>query len=274
MRAPTVPPVTELATEHGERVWTFTPAFQPLCTVRGRWFGAETLARWESHGAVIGPAVAFAAGMDPARASLAALMAGTRAYASRGGQGVLALNVPPSQVAPLADRVARIAPELRRRGVKLMLELTEDEEMTHREVLRGVEHLRRFGVAIAVDDIGTGTADFAAIDAVKPDVAKIPMAAWGTSGTDIDAGSRAVRALAVAFPRMLIIVEGIASEAHMSAAVRAGGHILQGAFVGMPQRELPSWMFSSIEPVGAVADRLARIMTLPAADLHLRRMPR
>jgi EAL domain-containing protein (putative c-di-GMP-specific phosphodiesterase class I) len=98
-----------------------------------------------------------------------------------------------------------------------------------------IERLRALGYRIAVDDFGAGYAALNSFASLHPDVAKIDMAL--VRGVDRDPYRRTLVASVNAMCRdlgILVVAEGIETEAERATLVDLGCDLLQGFLIGMP----------------------------------------
>ena len=118
----------------------------------------------------------------------------------------------------------------------LMLEVTEHDQVSDYDTLRrGLEPLRRNGVALAVDDTGAGYASLHHILQLKPDVLKLDRGL--TFGIDLDPVRRALGAALVRFADDIgaeTVAEGIETPQNLDTVRSLGMHHGQGFVIGRP----------------------------------------
>jgi EAL domain-containing protein (putative c-di-GMP-specific phosphodiesterase class I) len=134
---------------------------------------------------------------------------------------------------------------LSRVASRVVLEITERASLDHVSDVRSrVRALRELGYRIAVDDLGAGYAGLSSFAQLEPEVAKIDMSLV----RDIDqhpTKRKLVRSLVTlcADLGLLLVAEGVETEAERDALVDVGCELLQGYLFARPSRELPivSW---------------------------------
>lgn len=117
-------------------------------------------------------------------------------------------------------------------------------EITERASLEGIgglerrlESLRALGYRIAVDDLGAGYAGLSYFARLMPDVVKIDMSL--TRGVDADAVKQRVVGSLCQLARdldILVVAEGIETEAEFATVARLGADLVQGYLVAKPGR--------------------------------------
>ncbi len=230
---------------------------QPVVNLQsGRVSHVEALARLRMEdGEVIGPSVflpplgeieldrVFRMGLD---LSLDAL----RDWDARGLSLDLSLNLPPSTL--LDPECAQwVDAALRARNVeprRLTLELLETQEFDPVRHGLAIEGLRKVGVGVAIDDLGTGYSSIERIAAFRFDAIKIdqmlirrvydsPLQTVKLVGSLVllgrDLGQR-------------VVVEGIEDRGMFEIAAAFGADYVQGYHYAEPMRvgDLPAWMAS------------------------------
>ncbi len=137
---------------------------------------------------------------------------------------------------PLSDHAGR-----------LVLELTERAALDQsHEAMDRVASLRRRGFRIAVDDLGAGFAGLTSVARLEPEVVKIDMSLV----RDIDKHPRRLELLGGVVRSldglgMLVVCEGIETDAERAAVTSVGVDLLQGYLIGRPGPELVSWSRTS-----------------------------
>lgn len=218
------------------------PVFQPIVDIdRGVVVGLEALARGPAGSALESPAALFA---DAARHGVAAeLDRLCRAVAvERAADAAvpidlpLFLNVEPSA---LTEGASDWAVELLMSAVcerPLVIEVTErDLADDPAGLIAGLQHIRRLGFGVAIDDLGVNPASLALLPLVAPDVIKLDMS---LVHQPIDARAAALAAAVSADAERrgaLVIAEGIETEVHHERAVVLGASLGQGYRFGRPQ---------------------------------------
>jgi EAL domain-containing protein (putative c-di-GMP-specific phosphodiesterase class I) len=126
---------------------------------------------------------------------------------------------------------------LARSARDVVLEVTERGRIDAVDDLhRRVSRLRELGYRIAVDDFGAGYAALNSFANLHPDVAKLDMALC--RGVDRDPYRRRLVASVNAMCRdlgILVVAEGIETEAEKATLVELGCDLLQGFLIGAPR---------------------------------------
>lgn len=223
---------------------TILTAFQPIFELAtGTITGVEALARFPSDD---GRSVdhwfneATSVGLGE-ELEFAALEAALRRSAKLPQHLDVALNLSPDTC--LDPRLPGL---LKRSGLavdRIILELTErlavDE---YAPLLNALEPLRRRGLRIAIDDVGSGFASMRHILRLRPDIIKLDRSL--IAGLDNDHGQRALGAAMVEFARQIgaqIVAEGIETQAELAAVTKLGMACGQGYFLGRPTLHSVDW---------------------------------
>lgn len=121
---------------------------------------------------------------------------------------------------------------------RLMFEFTENERVDTAHVSAIVSEYKRMGFLTALDDFGAGYAGLGLLVRFQPDLIKIDMELL--RGIDSSAPSRAiVKAIATMASELGVIVlaEGVETEAEMATLRDLGITIMQGYLFGKPEIE-------------------------------------
>jgi EAL domain-containing protein (putative c-di-GMP-specific phosphodiesterase class I) len=120
----------------------------------------------------------------------------------------------------------------------LVLELTEHTAVEdYAKLMTRLDHLRRRGVRIAVDDVGAGYANFRHVLRVRPDIIKLDVSL--TTEIDRDPSCRALAAGLVAVAtelRATVVAEGIETVDQLECLVALGVEHGQGYYLARPGR--------------------------------------
>ncbi len=216
----------------------FELAYQPIVeALTGECFGCEALLR--SHepslphpGAVLHAAERLERLRDLGRAirkRAARVLAGPCA-----GTGTLFLNLHPQDMAD--DQLLDPASPLTRHASRVVLEITERATLDGvGDLRRRVDRLRQLGFRVAVDDLGAGYAGLTSFVALQPDIVKIDMSL--IHGVDHDTTrQKLVRSMTSVCRDMgiLVVAEGIETEAERDVLADLGCDLLQGYLFGRP----------------------------------------
>lgn len=156
----------------------------------------------------------------------------------------------------LADRdsvltLVRLVDELEIDPTRLVFELTE-ESVVDPNVVRGLGILRSTGARLAIDDFGAGYSALGilqevAVDALKLDISLVRQAAALGNSTVLRAAARLGSELG-----LLVVAEGIETDAELAAAIDAGCTAAQGHLIGrpMPLSTFRSWQLPGV--VGSI----------------------
>jgi EAL domain-containing protein (putative c-di-GMP-specific phosphodiesterase class I) len=147
----------------------------------------------------------------------------------------LFLNLHPSDL--LDDELLTSHTLLSDNANRIFLEITERAAIHNVAQVRDrVAQLRRVGYRIAVDDLGAGYAGLASFAALEPELVKLDMAL--TQGSDKSPVKRKlIRAMCDVCKDLgvLIVAEGIETEAEMESVTLLGCDFAQGFFLGRPE---------------------------------------
>lgn len=211
-----------------------TMLFQPIFDVTtSSIVGFESLARfsqlpqrppneWFTEAAVVG------LGAD---LELLAVGAAVAALPELGENAYLSVNVSPNTALDtrLDDLLGPVAS-------RIVLELTEHDQVDEYDrLLDRLDHFRRTGVRIAVDDAGSGYASLRHILRLKPDIIKLDIDL--TRAIDLDPARRALAAALVTFADKIgavIVAEGIETASELDTLRELGVTYGQGYHLARP----------------------------------------
>jgi diguanylate cyclase len=210
--------------------------FQPVVsTGTGQTVGYEALSRfpmgsgspesWFRDATVAGVA---------AELELAAIDAALIAMRPLPRRAFVSLNVS-AETIRTADLLGRLTPYL---DTRLMyLELTEYQRVDdYGAIAPFVEGLRKAGIRLAVDDIGSGFASMLSIVELRPDLLKTDNSL--TRGIDGDDVRRAAAAALVSLSHEIgakLLMEGVETVDEQQVAKRVGADLVQGYLYGRPE---------------------------------------
>ena len=216
-----------------------TPVFQSIVDAGTREVvGVEALARGPLGSALERPDAMFAAAR---RAGLLAdldTLCRARAVeeaAAAGLSGPLGLfvNVEPLTV-PTTFSSSAATTELLRRGVRLVVELTErDLTADPARLLVFAARARALGFRIALDDVGADPASLALMPFLRPEVVKLDLSlVHGRPALAVAAVMSAVAAYAEQSDAV-VLAEGVETAEHLAAARGLGATLVQGWYFGL-----------------------------------------
>ena len=119
---------------------------------------------------------------------------------------------------------------------RIVVEVTEHTVVDDYGALReALDELRRIGVRVAVDDLGTGSSNLDALVGLEPDIVKLDrvVTAHIDVGTSQRAIVRALRSLSSDVGATLI-AEGVERKDQLEALLELGVRYGQGFFLGRP----------------------------------------
>ena len=214
------------------RAQAFRAAFQPVVDITtGVRIGYEALTRFATG---TPPDVVFAkaraAGLE-AELELATLAAAISAAAVLPKDAWLSLNVSPSLVTggPALGRL------LRKVGRPVVLEITEHVPVDDYPAVRTAIARLRPKVRVAIDDAGSGIANFHHIVELRPDFVKLDITL--VRGIDIDLTRQALVVGLLQFAAesgSQTIAEGVETEEELATLRRLGVSLVQGYLLGRP----------------------------------------
>jgi PAS domain S-box-containing protein len=214
------------------RLGTFRPVFQPIVDVAtGAHLGYEALTRF-ADGTT--PDVVFAearaAGLE-AELELATLAAAITAARRLPAGAWLSLNVSPA----LLTGSRRLPSVLRAAERPVVLEVTEHVRVDDYAALRAAIDRLRPVVRVAVDDVGSGYANFGHIVELRPAFVKLDLGL--VRGIDADLTRQALIVGLLHFASesaSQTIAEGVETEAELATLRRLGVPLAQGYLLGRP----------------------------------------
>lgn len=119
---------------------------------------------------------------------------------------------------------------------RVVIELTEHVLLEDYEPLRpALARLRGLGVALAIDDLGTGSSNLQHVLELSPDMVKVDLSI--TSGVEHDLRRRALMSALVTFARdvgIVLVAEGVERVETARELVRLGVEVGQGWWLSRP----------------------------------------
>lgn len=221
-------------------------AYQPQLDLAGdRLFAAEALLRWRHPQRGPVPPVEFVPVAERnglidrlGRWVLREACHTGAVWRRRGIELRMAVNLSPAQLS-YAEIVEEVQEALGRSGLPpqaLVLEVTESVMMHDLDMAsRSLEHLRRKGVAISLDDFGSGHSGIGYLRELPLDQLKIDRSLV----RDLDEGEAGVSlaGAVVAMARSLdlqVLAEGVETASQLAQARRLGCDAAQGYLIGRP----------------------------------------
>lgn len=220
----------------------FTMLFQPKVTTDGSLHGAEALVRWHHPTkGMISPAdyIEFVEESTlVSRFTKVTLEAALDAWHKSGLPGRVAVNIPASMLSDpaLCDIVDEVIVATVCPTFKVALEITERGVLeSNPHVDHNIETLRGRGIAISIDDFGTGGSSLTYLRRVALDEVKIDR--QFISALDADVVNRAIVGAVVGIARTLafeVVAEGVETHAELAAARELGCTVFQGYGIARP----------------------------------------
>lgn len=232
----------------------FSMAFQPIVDLEtGRPFAYEALVRGpagESAHSVLSQVTPENRYAFDQKCRVSAIEGAVRA-GILGGEARLSINFLPNAVyspAACIQLTLKTAAETGLPTGRLIFEFTENEEMTDPGHVRSIiETYRRMGFGTALDDFGAGHAGLGLLANFQPDMVKLDMEL--IRGIDASLPRRMIVGGVARMCRemgILVIAEGVETEAELDALRAAGIRYVQGFLLARPAFEaLPAVTFSS-----------------------------
>lgn len=218
-----------------------TPVFQPIVDIdTGVVVGLEALARGPAGSTLEMPTALFADaarhGVEADLDRLCRTLAVEAALAARVPCDIpLFLNVEPSA---LTGRVAWWTDDLLMDTVcerPLVIEVTErDLAADPAGLIAGLQHVRRLGFGVAIDDLGVNPASLALLPLVAPDVIKLDMSLVRHPACPRTTSIAAAVSADAERRGALVLAEGIEDDLHRDRAIVLGASLGQGFRYGHP----------------------------------------
>jgi EAL domain-containing protein (putative c-di-GMP-specific phosphodiesterase class I) len=150
----------------------------------------------------------------------------------------ISLNVPPRRLEQkgFANEIFEELARRGRDGTGIVLELTEHQKVTcWDQLITNVDALQAMGIGIAVDDFGTGSANYSTLLRIDPDIVKLDQSFMSVSPLS-DRGRRLVKSAILAADSVgaQIIAEGVQDAEVATELQRLGVHLVQGFGLGNP----------------------------------------
>lgn len=221
-----------------------TSVYQPIVSLAdGKVIGYEALTRGPENGPLYHPQALFSLAEREGVLYTLERIARERAIECGAefipGRQKLFINVSPAVVYDPTFSAGHTLQSIRGHGLsarKIVFEVTEHQAIDDFVVFREViEHYRRQGFLIAVDDAGAGYASFQTILALKPDFIKIDRAL--IAGIDRDPVKQSLLESFVHFALKInskLIAEGVETPRELTQLIRLGVDLAQGYVFARP----------------------------------------
>ncbi|MDE6502406.1 MAG: GGDEF and EAL domain-containing protein [Ruminococcus sp.] len=118
---------------------------------------------------------------------------------------------------------------------KIIMEMTESEDVNEAYNERKIHRLKKWKAHLALDDFGTGYNSDYALITMHPDIIKIDRSI--ISGCDKDISRRTIIANLVRLARtknVKVVAEGVETEGELRTVIESGVDFLQGYFINRP----------------------------------------
>jgi EAL domain-containing protein (putative c-di-GMP-specific phosphodiesterase class I) len=216
-----------------EAVWL---AYQPIFRADGSRYGYEALVRCDVDPLRAPPALIDAAERLDRMIELGRLLRARIAslIASRPDLCPIFVNLHPSELDD--EQLYHPAGAFARHAGSVVLEITERASIDDiSEVRSRVRRLKDLGFRVAVDDLGAGYAGLSTFAALEPDVVKLDMSLVRSVDAE-PIRKRLVRSMIEVCREsgILVVAEGIETEAERDTLVELKCDLLQGFLLGRP----------------------------------------
>lgn len=238
-----------------------TPYFQPIYDLStGEIYGHEALSRGPENSALFYPDVLFSFAQQENRLHDLELLCREKAlsrFANLSLKGRLFLNVSASLLSSPNHQKGMTLSILNDLGLNqedIVIELSEQHPYEHDGLSRvGVEHYRKMGFSVAIDDLGVGYSGLRLWSELQPDIVKIDKHFVKNIDTD-EIKREFVRSILTIAKRTkcILIAEGIETQQELDQLIEIGITLGQGYFLGRPTNT-PS--FSTNEYLSKQAQR-------------------
>ncbi|MCG5548413.1 EAL domain-containing protein [Halorhodospira halochloris] len=225
-----------------------TPFFQPIfSTHRAKIYGYEALARGPSMSALHYPRTLFQVAAKQHRlveVDMLARKIAIRHFKQLGLSGKLFLNVMPHTLFQNDFREGATLEFLHQEGVdpqRVVIEVTEHSHINDYSLMRhALDHYRRMGFRVALDDLGAGSAGLGHWAELGPDYVKTSH--YFCQHIDTDLAKHKFLDYLLEVSRNLgceIIFEGVERREEYETLVALNGNLLQGHYISFPAANPP-----------------------------------
>ncbi|MCD5407035.1 MAG: EAL and GGDEF domain-containing protein [Desulfotomaculum sp.] len=140
-----------------------------------------------------------------------------------------------------SGRTKEILQKTQRMPQHVVFEITERTAITNFSAFRkALEHYRRQGFKVAIDDVGAGYSSLQSVAELKPDFIKIDRSL--IANIHLDSTKQALLETFVVFSRKInsaLIAEGIETREELKSVIRLGVNTAQGFYIARPANPLP-----------------------------------
>lgn len=220
-----------------------TPVFQPIFDLTsGKVYGHEALSRGPKNTPLYSPDALFSLATEENRLHELELLCRERAltrYAKLSLPGRLFLNVSASLLSSPYHQKGMTLSILNDLGLAqkdIIIELSEQHPYDHNGLSRtSVEHYRKMGFQVAIDDLGVGYSGLRLWSELQPDIVKIDKHFIHDIDKD-DIKREFVRSIITISQRLdcKLIAEGIETQQELDQLIEMGVTFGQGFFLGRP----------------------------------------
>lgn len=245
------------------------PYFQPIIDVStAEVVGHEVLARKVDFGGRVSSAGSVFHGCEYGEDQLLAFdrkirREALRIFAEAGQPGFLTLNISPRWIERLEQATVPTLEFIRSYGIdpkKIVVEIIETHADS-KKLLKMVSLYKAFGVRVAVDDFGSGYAQFDRVVNMAPDIIKLDMRLFKEA---VQGGfpQHIVQSLSFLAERLgsQVLCEGVEDYAELRFGLEVGSRLMQGH------------MFESAQPHFTRPDRFGRMMAIQRKRFFLERI--
>ena len=220
-----------------------TPYFQPIYNLsNGEIYGHEALSRGPMNSTLFSPDPLFTLAQQEGKLHKLELLCREKAiskFAKLSLQGRLFLNVSASLLGSPEHQSGMTLAILKELGLDqkdIVIELSEQHPYDHNGLPRSsVEHYRKMGFQVAIDDLGVGYSGLQLWSELQPDIVKVDK--HFIQGIDKDEIKREfVRSILTIAQRLncTLIAEGIETQQELDQLIEIGVTLGQGYFLGRP----------------------------------------
>jgi EAL domain-containing protein (putative c-di-GMP-specific phosphodiesterase class I) len=234
----------------------FNTLFQPIVSLSCRRIhGYEALSRGPSNSPLHAPLALFAVARSAGRLSeleMACRALACTRFSRQALHGTLYLNVSPESLVEPGHQSGRTLQMLQACGIepaRVVIELTEQTPIEDFDLLdRALQHYRKMGFSIALDDLGAGYSSLRLWSELRPDIVKIDR--HFIDGIHLDPLKRefvgSILQMARA-ARARVIAEGVEQVEELHLLAQMGVDLVQGYLFGRPQEQ------AALEPLVSLA---------------------